>query len=147
MKTARQLSISLLAITALAAYYTSYAMITDPTGGSLGLPFYLLNGTILTSYAISGWILLFTVAFFSTLTIIGIIRKLRFYSFLIMLQGFFICVFNIVQMLLLSETFIIQYIFLILGAGLIGLGVLQNQRKIVVDTEKRFKSGKKRGKY
>ncbi len=136
MKTARQLSIFLLLTTAIASFYAGYQMITDPTGSSLGLPFYLLNGTVFSSYAITGWILLITVGIFSSLTVICIISRFRFYSFLIMLQGVFLCIFIIVQMLLLGETFIVQYVLLIIGGGLIGLGALQNQRKIVVDTER-----------
>ncbi len=136
MKTARQLSIFLLLITAISSFYAGYQMITDPTGSSLSLPFYLLNGTVFSSYAITGWILLITVGIFSSLTVICIISRFRFYSFLIMLQGVFLCIFIIVQMLLLGETFIIQYVLLIIGGGLIGLGALQNQRKILVDTEK-----------
>jgi hypothetical protein len=138
MKTARQLSIFLLLTTGITAFYAGYNMITDPTGSSLGLPFYLLNGTVFTSYAITGWILLITVGIFSSLTIICIFSRFRFYSFLIMLQGVFLCIFIIVQMLLLGETFIIQYVLLIIGGGLIGLGALQNQRKIVVDAEKKL---------
>ena len=138
MKTARQLSIFLLLISALSAYYASYQMIIDPTGNSLGLPFYLLNGTLLNSYSVVGWILLVSVAVFSSFSLIMIIIRCRFYSFLIILQGVIICIFVVLQMFLVGETFIIQYVSLIFGAGLIGLGILQNQRKMAVDIEKKF---------
>jgi signal transduction histidine kinase len=137
MKTARQLSIFLLLISALSAYYASYQMIIDPTGNSLGLPFYLLNGTLLNSYSVVGWILLVSVAVFSSFSLIMIIVRCRFYSFLIILQGVIICIFVVMQMFLVGETFIIQYVSLIFGAGLIGLGILQNQRKMAVDIEKK----------
>ena len=136
MKTARQLSVFLLSITSLIAYFLSYHMITDPTGNSLGLPFYLLSGSGISSFSFSGWLLLFIVALFSTFIIICIYLKVRFYSFLIMVQGVFICLFTIVQMILLGETFVVQYATLIIGGALIGLGALQSQRKIVTDSEK-----------
>ena len=40
MKAARQLSIIILAFLCASALYGSYEMIIDPTGNSLGLPFY-----------------------------------------------------------------------------------------------------------
>jgi hypothetical protein len=112
-------------------------MIADPTGSSLKLPFYLLNGTIFSDYLIFGWLLLFLVGVFSLIVIIMIYLKTRLYSFFVMIEGVLLAVFIIVQMILLTESFLIQYIMLFLGIVLIGLGALQNQRKIVVDAEKK----------
>jgi len=136
MKAARQLSVAILVLLTLAAVFFSYHMIKDPTGSSLGLPFYLLNGTILSSYLVVGWVLLFTVGILSSVVVMLIMSKNRFYSFFIMLEGVIVCVFVFIQWILVGETFIVQYIFLILGIALIGLGALQNQRKIIVDSEK-----------
>jgi hypothetical protein len=136
MKAARQLSLAILLLLSAAALFFSYHMITDPTGSSLNLPFYLLNGTIISSYLVVGWVLLFTVGILSAIVVLLIMSKNRFYSFFIMLQGAILCVFVFVQWILIGETFIVQYIFLIMAVILIGLGALQNQRKIVVDTEK-----------
>ena len=136
MKAARQLSVAILVLLALAAVFFSYHMIKDPAGGSLGLPFYLLNGTILSSYLVVGWVLLFTVGILSSIVVMLIVSKNRFYSFFIMLEGVIVCVFVFIQWMLVGETFIVQYIFLILAIALIGLGALQNQRKIIVDSEK-----------
>lgn len=136
MKTARQLSIAILVVLCLTALYGSYHMITDPTGASLGLPFYLLNGTIFSDYQMAGWVLLVVVGLFSMYTIAQILRKAGTYSFLIMVQGVLLCIFIAVQMFLLDETFMIQYVYVIAGVTLISLGFLQNQRKIVSETEK-----------
>ena len=138
MKTARQLSVALLLLLSIGALYISYHLITDPTGNSLGLPFYLLNGTIFSNYVVLGWILLSTVGLFSGVTIYSIWRKANQSSFLLMFQGVIIIVFVVVQMLLLGETFITQYVVLIIGIALIGLGFLQNQRRIVVESERKI---------
>ena len=135
MRTARQLSIFLLAISGISALYTGYQMISDPTGNSLGLPFYLLNGTVFSDYSLPGWVILGTVGVFSLVIILSIMRKIKIYSFLIMLQGVIICILIILQMILLSETFVLQYVSLILGGALIGLGALQYQRRIAVELE------------
>jgi hypothetical protein len=135
MRTARQLSIFLLFISGIFALYAGYHMVSDPSGHSLGLPFYLLNGSVFSDYTMPGWVLLVTVGIFSLVAIACIFGRVLIYPSLIMFQGVIIIVFVIVQMLLLGETFIIQYFFLILGIGLIGLGILQNQRRIATDVD------------
>ncbi len=138
MKVARQLSIAILFLLCISSLYGSYQMINDSTGSSLGLPYYLLNGTVFDSYAPIGWILFSVVGVFSGVTIICIMKKTRFYSFLIMLQGVLLCIFIFMLMLLLAETFLVQYLFIAAGIALIGLGVLQNQRRIAVEAEKKL---------
>lgn len=108
-------------------------MISDPTGNSLGLPFYLLNGSVFSDYSMPGWVLFLTVGIFSVVVIICILRKVSIHPAMIMLQGVIIVGFVIIQMLLLGETFIIQYVFLIIGCALIGLGILQNEGRIAAD--------------
>jgi hypothetical protein len=137
MKTARQLSVIILLLLSISAQYGSYCMITDPTGNSLGIPFYLLAGTIFSDYSIVGWILLGTVGIFSPVIILLIIFKSSIYSFFVILQGVILCIFIFMQMLLIGETFFIQYIFLLMGVTLIGLGAFQNQGKIVKEADRK----------
>jgi hypothetical protein len=137
MRTARQLSIVILMLLSISALYGSYCMITDPTGNSLGIPFYLLNGTVFSDYSMIGWILLSTVGILSTFSVLLILFKSSIYSFFVILQGVLLCIFIFVQMLLIGETFFIQYIFLVMGIALIGLGAFQNQGKIVTEADKK----------
>ncbi|HVZ26917.1 MAG TPA: hypothetical protein VG842_12715 [Sediminibacterium sp.] len=135
MKAARQLTIALLTVISLSALYIGYQLITDPTGASLGLPFYLLNGTLLTSYAVMGWIMVFTLGLLSALILVLILTKSRYYSFMTIVQGVIACLVIFLQWLLLNETFALQYVYLIMGITLIGLGILQYQRRIAYETE------------
>ncbi len=137
MRNARNLSIAILLLLCLAAIFSSYYMITDPTGSSLGLPFYLLNGTVFSDYLAIGWTTLIIVGLFSIFVMIQINQKAKRYSFFIMLQGVLLVIFTIMQMVLFSETFLVQYVSLFLGVALIGLGAIQNQHKIAVETEKK----------
>ncbi|MBV9986138.1 MAG: hypothetical protein JO301_00550 [Chitinophagaceae bacterium] len=139
MKTARQLSAFVLLIAGSIAIYGGIHLILDPTGNSLGFPFYLLNGTIFPDYLLTGWILLLTVGVSSVLITICVLQKLSWYSFLVMVQGAVICVYVFIMMLLLGETFPIEWVYLILGIALIGLGVLQNQRRLIVEAQRRSK--------
>ena len=133
MKTARHLSVFLLLITASISLFGGMQLITDPTGSSLGFPFYLLNDTVFTDYLVTGWILVSTIGVFSMVIITCIFIKTSFYSFLIMVQGVIMCIYVFIMILLLGDAFMIEYLFLLLGIGLIGLGALQHQRKIVVE--------------
>jgi hypothetical protein len=137
MKAARQLSIAILVTLFAASLFGSYQMIMDPSGNSLGLPYYLLNGTIITSYASIGWVSLFTLSLFSAVVIICILLKSSIYSFLIILQGVILCIFVLIVILLLGEIFLVQYLFIAAGIGLVGLGILQNQRKIAIESERK----------
>jgi hypothetical protein len=137
MRTARQLSVVILLLLSISALYGSYCMITDPTGNSLGVPFYLLNGTIFSDYAMIGWILLSTVGILSSFAMLLIFFKSSIYSFFVILQGVLLCIFVFVQMLLIGETFLVQYIFLLVGITLIGLGAFQNQGKIVKEADRK----------
>ena len=149
MKTARRLSVLLLLLTACIALYSGIQLVIDPTGSSLGFPFYLLNRSIFTDYLVTGWILTTTIGVFSLVIIVSILLKTPFYSFLTMVQGVIICIYVFMMMLLLRETFMIQYLFLVMGIGLIALGAFQQQRKIVRESERKNnllqKTGKQRG--
>lgn len=138
MKTARQLSVCILLIASAISLYGGLHLVMDPTGSSLHFPFYLLNGSLFTDYLLMGWILLVTVGVFSLLVVAAILTKYAYYSFMMMVQGVIVCVYVLVMMLLLGETFMIEYVYLILGTILIGLGALQNQRKIVVEAQRRL---------
>lgn len=136
MKAARQLSIALLLLLGITALMLSYSMISDPTGNSLGFPVYLLNGSIFSDYATPGWILLFAVGIFSLVVVFLIFRKSRVYSILIMLQGAIVLIFILLAVILLDESFLVEYLFLAVGVLLIAIGVIQYQRKIITETKK-----------
>jgi uncharacterized membrane protein YczE len=59
------------------------------------------------------------------------------YPIFVMLQGFIICVFDFMMMVLLPETFLIEYLYLLLGVSLIVLGVGQYQHKMIEQAKRR----------
>lgn len=136
MKAARQLSIALLLLLGATALVLSIFMISDPTGNSLGFPVFLLNGSIFNDYATPGWILLFAVGVFSLVVIYLIYIKSRIYSVVVMLQGVIVCVFVLLAVILLEESYLVEYLFIGIGVLLIAVGALQYQRKIVSETKK-----------
>ena len=129
MKTVRQLSIAVLVLVCAVNLYAGARMIMDPTGNSLGLPFYLLNGTVFKDYTIPGWILLIGFGVLSLFTIIVTLKKVHWYPTAIVVQGVVIVVIVIAQMFMVGNDFFLQYFFLMMGFFLVALGFLQNQMK------------------
>lgn len=129
MKTVRQLSIAVLVLVCAVNLYAGARMITDPTGNSLGLPFYLLNGSAFKDYTIPGWILFIGFGVLSLFTIIVTLKKMPWYPTAIVVQGLVIVAVVITQMIMLGDDFFLQYFFLMMGFFLVALGFLQNQMK------------------
>lgn len=136
MKTARRLSIGILLLTSFLSLYGGTELVNDPTGSSLKFPFRLLSHTIFPDYSMIGWALIVTVGLFSVSIIVCILIKTICYSFQIMVQGVIICAYVFLMLLLLQRAFMLEFMFLVFGLGLIFLGAHQYQRKIVVDTKK-----------
>ncbi|NCI46979.1 hypothetical protein [Sediminibacterium soli] len=136
MRTARRLSVCLLLTASFLALYSGIHLILDPTGSSLHFPFFLLRGTIFYDYYMIGCILSVTIGLFSLMLVVSILLKTGFYSMGIMLQGVIICMYVFMMLLLLRRIFLIEFFFLLLGIGMIAVGLVQYQRKIVVEIEK-----------
>ncbi len=135
MRNARLLSIFLLSVSSLTALFCGYHMISDPTGSSLGLPFYLLNGSSFTNYTLPGWGIFLLVGVFGGLVVLSVFLKIKIYPILILLEAIIICAIILIQMLLLGESFMVQYVYLIIALALLGLGFIQNSRRKVVESE------------
>lgn len=135
MKNARLLSIFLLSVSSITALFCGFSMINDPTGSSLGLPFYLLNGSFFSDYTLPGWGILLLVGVLGGIVVFCVFRKIKIYPILILLEAIIICAIIFIQMLLLGDTFMIQYVYLIIALALLGLGFIQNQRRKDVESE------------
>lgn len=142
MRRSRQLSIFILLLAASFALYGGILLIKDPSGESAHFPFYLLHGTIFSDYHRPAWILTLLVGASSLFIIVMILFNAGWYPILVMLQGFIICVFDFIMMILLPETFPIEYLYLLIGILLIVLGVSQYQQKMIDHARKRSASKK-----
>ena len=135
MKAARQLTIAMLLLAVIAALYSGYQLIADPTGSTLGIPFYWLNGTMFKDYTQPGWIILLAIGVLGIITMALVIKRIRFFHVLVIVQGAIICVLVIAQMIIIGEENILQYLFLMLGmaiaivGGLLSQAVIQEKKK------------------
>lgn len=129
MKTARQLAIAILIFISAFGLYFGTRMLIDPTGNSLGLPFYLLNGTMFKDYVIPGWTLLAGLGVLGLITVIATFRKTGWYPVMILVQGLVVVAIVIAQMILLGNDYFLQYFFLMIGFFIVALGFLLGQMK------------------
>lgn len=127
MKAARQLTIAMLLLAVAAALFGGYSLISDPTGSSLGLPFYWLNGTMFKDFSTIGWIILVAIGLFGLITISTVIKRTKYFHVFVIVQGAIICVLVIAQMIIIGEENMAQYLFLMLGMAIAIVGGLLSQ--------------------
>ncbi|HCL05168.1 MAG TPA: hypothetical protein DHW64_04030, partial [Chitinophagaceae bacterium] len=124
MKAARQLTIAMLTLAVIAALYSGYSLISDPTGSSLGIPFYWLNGTMFKDFTTPGWIILLAIGVLGLITIATVIKRIRHFHLLVIVQGAIICILVIAQMIIIGEENMLQYLFLMMGMAIAIVGGL-----------------------
>lgn len=127
MKAARQLTIAMLVLAASAALFVGYHLITDPTGSSLGIPVYFLNGSMFNDFSTPGWIILLSIGILGIITIITVVKRIRHFHTIVVIQGAIICVIVIAQMIIIGEEYMMQYLFLMLGMAIAIVGGLLSQ--------------------
>ena len=127
MKAARQLIIAMLALAVIVALYSGYSLISDPTGSSLGIPFYWLNGTMFKDFTTPGWIILLGIGVLGLITIGTVIKRIPHFHILVIVQGVIICMLVIAQMIIIGEENMLQYLFLMMGMAIAIVGGLLSQ--------------------
>lgn len=127
MKAARQLTIAMLLLAIISALYTGYSLISDPTGSTLGIPFYWLNGTMFKDFTTPGWIILLAIGVSGIITVGTVLKRVRHFHVLVIVQGAVICLLVIAQMIIIGEENMLQYLFLMLGMAIAIVGGLLSQ--------------------
>lgn len=136
MKAARQLTIAMLTLAVIAALYSGYSLISDPTGSSLGIPFYWLNGTMFKDFTTPGWIILLAIGVLGLITIATVIKRIRHFHLLVIVQGAIICILVIAQMIIIGEENMLQYLFLMMGMAIAIVGGLLSQADKKLENKK-----------
>ncbi len=92
MKRITVISIALLSLSSLLGTIRGLRMIFDPGGESILFRYdkEILEVAGLANYALIGWVVLFLVGIFSMVVVVCIVRKVRFFPYLIIIEGIFI---------------------------------------------------------
>ncbi len=124
MKTARQLCIAILIVTAIAALYGGYALIIDPDGRSMRLMIEDLKGTPFADYSVPGWLLLILIGVGSFVAAVVAQKHQKFYPYLVMAEGFLLLLFIVIHVILQGELHFVPIVFGLFAIALLLLGNL-----------------------
>lgn len=124
MKTARQLTIAILLVTALAAFIGGFFLVSDSSGHSLQLSTENLKGTPFQDYSTPAWLLILFVGVLSLITAGLTARQSKGYTSFVILEGVVVLVFILTQIILIDGLHFTEIIFGLFGFALILLGRL-----------------------
>jgi len=117
-------SIFLLLVIGFAAIYGGWMLIVDPSGQKLQIPLDPLEKTPFNNYMIPGVVLFVVIGIFSLLTVIFTIIKIKYYAWLIILQGCFLIGWLTIELLFNKDFFspVLHYPLYAIGILLLIIG-------------------------
>jgi hypothetical protein len=130
MQRLRKISICLLSITSLLGLVRGYRMSNYLGDESVLYPYSsdTIRATVFSNYAILGWIVFSLIGLFSLLVIAAIVKKMRNFGYLIIVEGIFITFLTAIHILLTG--FVVIHFFVIpICFAVIILGILQVPRE------------------
>ena len=123
----RNLAITLLFITGLAALAGGWGFVSDPSGEKMQIPLEWLQNTPFNSYFIPGLILLIVLGLGSIGAAFVSIRRLPHYSQWIISIGAIIVGWITIQVLMLQMLHWLHYLFGGIGWGILILGLVERK--------------------
>ncbi len=130
MKTLRVSLIFLLFFNFISALFGGLHLTLDPSGSSIGLPIEWINRTIFQNYLVPGLSLTILIAIFSLFTGIVILLNRSFGWLMVVCEGIMLCIWVIVEFLIIPVNSVLQYLYGSLGIIFIAAGLIcKNYRK------------------
>ena len=118
----KYIALLLLALNAIGAFLGGMPMIAYPDGSANGISLSYLEHSPFNDYFIPGIVLVFCNGVLSLLVFIGLIFNVRHHAWWVMGQGFVLCGWIEVQMIMLREVNFLHVAFGLIGITLIFLG-------------------------
>jgi hypothetical protein len=118
------LTVLLLLFNGIGALYGGGLLIIDPSGDRIQLPLSYLNYSPFTDYLIPGIVLFGVNGLLSIATALLVVTQHRYYTHFTILQGFILCGWIFVQVLMVRDIYYLHYIMGTTGLLLIGLGII-----------------------
>lgn len=101
----RLFAIILLLFNAVSALYGGWSLMTDPSGGSLGIPLGFLDHSPFDNFLVPGIILFITNGIFSLLFAVMVLLNFMNYSWLVIFQGFILTGWLAIQIVMIREFY------------------------------------------
>lgn len=128
--TFRIIAIILLLFNGISAIGGGIGLICNPTGGPMEMPLSMLEHSPFDNYLIPGIILLVMNGLLSILFAILVIWKARGSSWLVIIQGFILLSWLIIQIAMIQGyAAVLHTLYLFVGAGLVVSGILMRSAK------------------
>ncbi len=133
MKQTRFLSFFLLLLSGLLGIIRGYNLIKNPSGNSILFPYsiYPIKDSVFSNYHTLGWIVMILIGVFSIITLVCMLFKKRFFSYLMIAEGIFICFLALTHILFTSFAPIHVFV-LIHCSSIIMLGLYQTPRDFAI---------------
>lgn len=129
-KLIRSCIIILLLLNGVGALYGGSSLIRYPDGSGLGMTVDILKQSPFTNFLIPGIILLIINGIGSVVVLVTIIFNLRKQYFLVIGQGIVLCLWIIVQIMMIRQIIQLHYIMFAIGMLLIVLAYLLRKKRI-----------------
>jgi hypothetical protein len=127
-KTIQIVSIILLAFLGISAILGGGALVIDPSGKSIEMPISLIEHSPFSSFLIPGLILFLFNGVSSIIIAVLVLKKNKYSPLLIFSQGVVQTIWIIVQIIIIRQTDILQYIYGFVGLALILCGLYLNKK-------------------
>lgn len=132
MKSARQLCIAILIVSAITATGIGYYLISDSTGHLFRLSLDDLKGSPFSDYSVPGWILFIGIGIFSAVAAVVSLLHHKTYPFLIIIEGIFMFLFVVAEYII-QPFQLLQVVYGLLAIALILLGnLIRKSRNAIV---------------
>lgn len=130
MQRARNISVVLLSISAIIGIVRGYRMTLYPEGNFILFPYPkdAIKDSVFSNYAVLGWILFFFIGIFSVLVLVCMFRRVRYYGYLIVIQGVFLTFFTLIHIVLTGFGMVHAFIFPLCITTLVA-GVMQTPKE------------------
>jgi hypothetical protein len=118
----RALAIILLLVNGLTAVAGGYMLMTDPTGGSMGMSPEWLSNSPFADFSFPGLILFSVNGLMNLMVLLLVIADLERYYYMIILAGLALVGWILVQVIMINRFSWLQATYLSIGVGLIYTG-------------------------
>jgi len=132
----RLLALLILFVNGFAALYGGSSLMVDPDGKTLQMPVSLLQGSPFQDYFIPGMILFVVNGIFSLVVATLTIYHMKWYKFLLIMQGSILTIWIIVQINMIHMFGWLQITLLAMGLALLLIGIVLLIMKRMNSSEK-----------
>jgi hypothetical protein len=126
-KTAWVVSIVLLMVNSVGAFYGGTLLMVDPYGGLIHMPLHWLLHSPFVDYFIPGMVLFVVNGMFSLVVAVMTIKKMQHYGYYVSSQGILLTCWIMLQIYFIQTVHVLHFVMGGIGVALFVIGFLQTE--------------------